>query len=136
LSVVYKILGEDPKKKEYGDLVDNNLVSWNFDDANPLVGLYGRQTESAITQLGFITLDTACQLAATKPVEPVEPTEPSEPTEPVVIPEEPVVLVEVDVEEEEKSSTVLGLPALTFILILVGSLVFIGLIVTSVCTLR
>jgi hypothetical protein len=116
-------------------------VSWEFDDENPLVGLYGRQNESGITQLGFITLNTACQLAAeevVKPADPVEPTEPTEKeetdTDPVVTPEELTGLDEVEPKEEE--STVFGLGMVTFILICVGVVVFIGLIVTSVCTLR
>lgn len=119
-------------------------MEWTFDDENPLVGLYGRQNEDGITQLGFITLDTACQLAADKVVEPVDPVEPTDTdtageqadgnTDPVITPEEPTDLDKVEPKEEE--STVFGLDMLTFILICVGVVVFIGLIVTSVCTLR
>jgi len=67
------------------------------------------------------------------PVDPVDQVDP-EPTEPLVDPEQPIVLDKVKVEEE--GSKVFGLPTLTFILILVGAVVFIGLLITSICTLR
>ena len=36
------------------------FTQWVFDEQEPLVGVYGRQWDD-ITQMGFITLDTACQ---------------------------------------------------------------------------
>jgi hypothetical protein len=58
-----------------------------------------------------------------------------EPTGPVVTPEP--VDPEKEVKPEEEDSTVLfGLDMLTFTLICVGVVVFIALIVTSLCTLK
>ena len=57
------------------------------------------------------------------------------PTEPVVVPE-PVDLGEKEVEEEDDSTVLFGLDMMTFVLICVGVVVFIALIITSVCTLR
>lgn len=57
-------------------------TEWEFDEKNPIIGLYGRQSETHITQLGTISLDTECQLA----LEAVVETE-----EPVVIPEDTIV---------------------------------------------
>ena len=169
LSVIYIIRGDINKAVRYGDVTPAKIVDWEFDDANPLVGLYGRQNESGITQLGFITLDTVCQAAREEVSEPVKPTEPEEQTgetteettekvteetseEPkeetteekaeettdstetettIVVPEEePTNLDEVNVEKDE------GLGMMTIILIVVGIIVFIGLIVATVCTLR
>jgi len=59
VSIMYKIY-DGVLKVEYGELNDNNMVEWKFTEENPLVGMYGRQTENGISQLGFITLDTAC----------------------------------------------------------------------------
>jgi len=126
VSIMYKVFG-GALKETYGELNDNNMVEWRFTDENPLVGLYGRQTETGISQLGFVTLDTACQAAIEEKVDPVEPTDP------VVTPELPLNLDEVNTE---KDSMVLGLPVMTFVLIVVGVLVGIGLITASLCTLR
>ena len=38
----------------------SDFEEWQFTEANPLVGVWGRQTELGIAQLGFITLDTEC----------------------------------------------------------------------------
>ena len=65
----------------------------------------------------------------------IEPVEPVVPTEPVVVPE-PVDLGEKEVEEEDDSTVLFGLDMMTFVLICVGVVVFIALIITSVCTLR
>jgi len=129
MSILYKVFG-GALKETYGELNDNNMVEWRFTDEAPLVGLYGRQTETGISQLGFVTLDTACQAAVEEKVDPVDPVEP---TDPVVTPELPLNLDEVNTE---KDSMVLGLPTMTFVLILVGVLVGIGLITASLCTLR
>ena len=55
VSLVYKHFDTD-LKRTYGDQNDGKTV-WNFTDENPLIGLYGRQTETGIAQLGFITLN-------------------------------------------------------------------------------
>ena len=89
VSLVYKHEGTDLKQK-YGDQSDER-TTWTFTEQNPLVGLYGRQTERGISQLGFITIDTACQLAHVEVPEPVIPVEPEEPVDPIVEPVEPVV---------------------------------------------
>ena len=40
--------------------VSEEFTQWVFDEKEPLVGVYGRQWDD-ITQMGFITLDIACQ---------------------------------------------------------------------------
>merc|ERR1712113_4246 len=127
VSIKYRIVdGPNEMTTAYGDLDQNNKIIWSFDDANPLVGLYGRQTEAGISQLGFITLDTACQAAAEEVVEPVEPT----------IPEQPTGLEQVNTEKTTDKDVLLGLPLVTLILIVVGVIVGITLIVASLCTLK
>ena len=100
VSLVYKHDGTDLKQK-YGDQGDER-TAWTFTQENPLVGLYGRQTEKGIAQLGFIVLDTACQLAHVELPEPDnEPVKPEEPAEPIVEPvEEPVEPQPVEPVEE------------------------------------
>lgn len=42
---MYKIhdaYGEDDLKETYGEVDRDNLTVWAFEDAHPLVGLYGR----------------------------------------------------------------------------------------------
>lgn len=129
VSIMYKVF-DGVLKETYGELNDNNLVEWRFTDENPLVGLYGRQTEAGISQLGFITLDTACQVAVEEKV-----VEPEQPTDPVVTPESPTNLDEVNTEKEG-STGLFGLDTMTLALICVGVVVGIALIVTSLCTLR
>lgn len=51
---------KDGKKIEYGELTDNGYTEWTFTEEKPLLGLYGRQKDSKITQLGVITLDPTC----------------------------------------------------------------------------
>ena len=43
-------------------LLDENILELNFDSEEPVIGLYGFQSESdsKINKLGFITLDTKC----------------------------------------------------------------------------
>lgn len=60
LAIIYKING-DVLKEQYGEKNWAWTTEWEFDDAHPLVGLYGRQNENGIEQLGFITLNTQCQ---------------------------------------------------------------------------
>lgn len=57
--------------KTYGKMKDD-YTQWLFTEENPLVGVYGRHNEHGIEQLGFISLDTACQA---KPLEFVEEEE-------------------------------------------------------------
>ena len=45
-------IGEIPATEDF--------TQWVFDEEKPLVGVYGRYWDD-ITQMGFITLDTACQ---------------------------------------------------------------------------
>ena len=39
--------------------VEEDFTQWIFSEQNPLIGVYGRHWDD-ITQVGFITLDTAC----------------------------------------------------------------------------
>jgi len=63
LSIAYRVDG-DVLDETYGKLDADDSTVWEFTDANPLVGLYGRASDIEIERLGFITLDTACQVAA------------------------------------------------------------------------
>ena len=45
---------------EFGTLWENGYIEWEFSDESPLLGLYGHQKNSYITQLGVITLNKAC----------------------------------------------------------------------------
>lgn len=89
-------------EKQYGDVPKRRWkkTDWEFSEDQPLVGLYGRQSERGIEQIGFITLDTQCQLAAEIVVEEEETAE--ETTVPVVEPDttvEEVVEPEKEIEE-------------------------------------
>ena len=86
LSIKYKVFSE-VLSKVYGDIDKEDFVQWDFTEEKPLVGLYGRQSEAGIDQLGFITLNIECQLAH---------------EEVIVTPEEPVDLEEV-VEVDDQS---------------------------------
>merc|ERR1712113_1267341 len=78
LSMMYQIKDSPNEMKvEYGNVKLVRRTKWEFNDSNPLVGLYGRQTATGITQLGFITLDTACQAAHEDVI--VDPSDPSSP---------------------------------------------------------
>lgn len=71
--------------KTYGKIQDQ-FTQWLFTEENPLVGIYGRQNENGIEQLGFITLDTVCQatpVEVVKEEEVVDGTEKEELGEPV-----------------------------------------------------
>ena len=46
VSIVYKIFNSN-LRQIYGDITDERIV-WTFTEDNPLVGLYGRQTEDGI----------------------------------------------------------------------------------------
>jgi hypothetical protein len=59
VSITYKHYSNE-LIKTYGEIDSEGKTTWHFTDDQPLVGLYGRQTETGIAQLGFITLDTAC----------------------------------------------------------------------------
>ena len=59
MSIEYKIYGQLNQK--YGELDSTYSKFWHFTDSNPLVGLYGYQSEAGIEELGFITLNTSCQ---------------------------------------------------------------------------
>ena len=59
LDIQYKI-ANGVLKETYGQIEADNFETWKFTAENPLIGLYGRQTEAGISQLGFVTLDTAC----------------------------------------------------------------------------
>jgi hypothetical protein len=65
------------RSKYFGDKDQKDYVQWKFSEEDELVGVYGRQSERGIEQLGFITLDTACQAAAeeAKPADEEEETE-------------------------------------------------------------
>ena len=60
MAIDFKVYGVLDEK--YGD-ISKPHSEWHFSNSNPLVGLYGRQTEQRIEELGFITLNTECQAA-------------------------------------------------------------------------
>ena len=66
---------KDGKHIEYGTLLRNGYTDWGFTEEKPLLGLYGRQKDSKITQLGVITLEPACFIEEV--VEVIEVEEPS-----------------------------------------------------------
>ena len=80
----------EDRAKTYGKLKDE-FTEWLFTNETPLVGLYGRQSTNGIEELGFITLDTACQglpneVPEEVTVEPVSPEQ--EPSLETIIKEE------------------------------------------------
>ena len=123
LSIKYKIFDAD-LLQEYGEVTDAK-TTWAFTEENPLVGLYGRQTEAGIVQLGFITLDTACQLAHIEIPDPVIPVDPIDPTP---IDNEK----ETEKETEEEESIIFGLSALSIALIVGGVLLLAALATASI----
>ena len=62
-------------KVEYGTLLENGFTEWVFSEEEPLIGLYGREQNSLISQLGVITYDTSCLIEEV--IEVVEVEEPS-----------------------------------------------------------
>ena len=46
---------------EYGDL-SNDTTVWTFTEENPLIGVYGTYSSNKIQKLGFISLNTRCQM--------------------------------------------------------------------------
>ena len=129
LSIKYKIFDAD-LLQTYGEVTDDK-TTWAFTEENPLVGLYGRQTDAGIVQLGFITLDTACQLAHVEIPEPVTPEEPVvEPTEPITEPTVPIT--EPEAENKEGEGIIFGLSALSLALIIGGVLLLAALAAASV----
>ena len=129
LSIKYKIFDAD-LLQTYGEVTDDK-TTWAFTEENPLVGLYGRQTDAGIVQLGFITLDTACQLAHVEIPEPVTPEEPVvEPTEPITEPTVPIT--EPEAENKEGEGIIFGLSALSLALIIGGVLLLAALAAASI----
>merc|ERR1719336_3633474 len=112
LSIKYKIFDAD-LLQEYGEVTEEK-TTWSFAEENPLVGLYGRQTEAGITQLGFITLDTACQLAHIEIPDPVTP--------------EPVT------EPETEEGIIFGLGIMPIALIIGGVLLLAALAAATICS--
>ena len=47
--------------KTYGELGDD-YTEWQLQNDQPLVGVYGYQSERGIEKLGFITFDVQCQM--------------------------------------------------------------------------
>ena len=131
LSIKYKIFDTD-LLQTYGEVADEK-TTWAFTEENPLIGLYGRQTDAGIVQLGFITLDTACQLAHVEIPEPVIPEEPvvePTPVEPITEPTVPVT--EPEPETKEGEGIIFGLSALSLALIIGGVLLLAALAAASV----
>merc|ERR1719336_1176455 len=116
LSIKYKIFVTD-LLQTYGEVTDEK-TTWSFTEENPLIGLYGRQTEAGITQLGFITLDTACQLAHIEIPDPVTPVVDPTPTDPTP---EPVT------EPETEEGIIFGLGIMPIALIIGGVLLLAAL---------
>jgi len=117
-------------------------TEWEFKSENPLVGLYGRQSERGIEQIGFITLDTVCQAAAEDLIkeeenvidieEPVVETEETEDGT-VVVPEEHHEELEVIKIEEIEPTNKESSSATTTIAVIVGALViFSALLAVSI----
>jgi len=122
LSIKYKIFDTD-LLQTYGEFT-NEKTTWSFSEENPLIGLYGRQTEAGIAQLGFITLDTACQLAHVEIPDPVKPETPvvdPTPTEPVT-------------EPKTEEGIIFGLGALSIALIVGGVLLLAALAAATICS--
>ena len=93
-----------------------------------MIGLYGRQTEAGIAQLGFITLDTACQLAHIEIPDPVTPETPvvdPTPTDPTT---EPVT------EPETEEGIIFGLGIMPIALIIGGVLLLAALAAATICS--
>lgn len=49
------------RKKTFGD-PGERIVEWTLTQSEPIVGIRGHVTGSRISSIGFITLDTACQV--------------------------------------------------------------------------
>ena len=59
-------------KVEFGTLLENGYTEWVFSEEEPLLGLYGREQNSLISQLGVITYDKTCLIEEVVEVEEVE----------------------------------------------------------------
>ena len=102
------------REGSFGRTTDaDNSLKFNFDESNPLIGIYGYQSPQWIYGIGFYTIDAVSEQCKYVPPEPwVEVELPPEP-EPVVEPEpepEPEVIliteepvIEEPIEEESKS---------------------------------
>lgn len=126
LSIKYKIFDTD-LLQTYGEFTSEK-TTWSFSEENPLIGLYGRQTEYGIAQLGFITLDTACQLAHIEIPDPVTPETPvvdPTPTDPTT---EPVT------EPETEEGIIFGLGIMPIALIIGGVLLLAALAAATICS--
>merc|ERR1712066_20107 len=133
-------------KVEYGNVKLVRRTKWEFNDANPLVGLYGRQTATGITQLGFITLDTACQAAHEDVI--VDPSDPSSPAgqteDPTAntnnqqpLPSQPDQTENLDlVATEEQVPADSELSFLTLIFIAVGAVLGLTVLIVTCCVLK
>ena len=84
---------------------------WSFSDDNPLVGIYGRQTDSGIIQLGFITLNTKCQTSAKEGNNANTPS-------------------------PEYSGKGSGIDGFTIVIFALGGVAFVSLIACSLCAFR
>jgi len=120
------------KVKSFGDSDADEYTEWQFNEDNELVGVYGRQSERGIEQLGFITLDTACQAAAEFKPEPEEQVVPSNVE--IFLPEE--IEQKPITEKESESGLLLGFDLMTIIITSIGLLVFIALLVISICACK
>jgi len=147
LSMMYQIKDSPNEMKvEYGNVKLVRRTKWEFNDANPLVGLYGRQTATGITQLGFITLDTACQAAHEEVI--VDPSDPSSPAgqteDPTAntntqqpLPSQPDQTENLDlVATEEQAPADSGLSFLTLIFIAVGAVLGLTVLIVTCCVLK
>ena len=50
----------------YDDIGDENKI-WDFNENEPLVGIYGNFNDNGVQKLSFISLDLACQAAIPDP---------------------------------------------------------------------
>ena len=121
--------GPDGIAETHGDVDEDESLVWKFEPSNPVIGLFGRQSEAGIEQLGFITLDTACQASS----ENLVPIKRTKRYSTLVIPAAKFEEVEAG---ESDGVAVFGLPVLTFLFIIFGIIAGMGLILTSLRTLR
>ena len=122
-------IGSERIVESHGDVDEDDSLVWKFEPSNPVIGLFGRHSEAGIEQLGFITLDTACQASS----ENLVPIKREKRYSTLVIPAAKFEEVEAD---ENDGVAVFGLPVLTSLFIIFGIIVGVGLIVTSLRTLR
>ena len=95
------------------------------------MGLYGSQTETEITSLGFITFDTICQAEA----DDLEVIRRGKKSGGLAISQTKVDFNDTGIEENS-STLFAGLPLVTIALIAIGIVIGMSLVVASLCMMR